>query len=138
MIRTHIERKDLISVKLSRKAPCLSHCFFADNAILFFKASEVNCRVVKMISEVYCKALGQMVNLEKSSVFFLVNTFARARNLILACLGIKYFDQVGKYLRLLVIWGRSKSVALAFVRERIGLKLQGWKQKLLSFAGREV
>lgn len=62
----------------------------------------------------------------------------RVKNEVSASLGIRYFDQTGKYLGLLVIWGRSKVAALAFVRDKIGVKLQGWKQHLLSFAGREV
>lgn len=71
MIQTHVNPKELFGVKLARKAPVLSHCFFADDAILFLKAESINCKILRKILEVYCKASGQLVNLEKSSIFFL-------------------------------------------------------------------
>lgn len=37
-----------------------------------------------------------------------------------------------------ILWGRSKSEALAFVRDRVKSKVQGWKHALLSHGGREV
>lgn len=37
-----------------------------------------------------------------------------------------------------MLWGSSKQQALAFVRDRIGKKVQGWQKKCLSFSGREV
>ncbi|KAK4263572.1 hypothetical protein QN277_028965 [Acacia crassicarpa] len=42
MLQKHVARKDLKGVKLARDAPVLSHCFFADDAILFASAEESN------------------------------------------------------------------------------------------------
>lgn len=105
----------------------MSHCFFADDAILFLSADEINCKILKRILEMYCKESGQLVNLEKSTIFFSANTPSKIKDSVSACLGITYSDQVGKYLGLPVIWGRSKAAALAVVSDKIGLKLQGWK-----------
>lgn len=50
----------------------------------------------------------------------------------------------GKYFGLPIItgrvnsWGRSKREALAYIKDRLIGKMQGWKQCLLSPAGREV
>lgn len=71
-------------------------------------------------------------------MFFSAHTPLNVRDAILACLKIKHSEQVGKYLGLPMLWGRLKLASLAIVRDKIGLKLQGWKQKLLSFAGREA
>ncbi|XP_021763062.1 uncharacterized protein LOC110727505 [Chenopodium quinoa] len=47
-------------------------------------------------------------------------------------------DKHEKYLGLLTIIGRSKRVVFNCIKERIWKKMQGWKGKLLSQAGREV
>ena len=43
-----------------------------------------------------------------------------------------------KYLGLPTVVGRNKKASLNFIKERVWSKLQGWKEKLLSQAGREV
>jgi hypothetical protein len=43
-----------------------------------------------------------------------------------------------KYLGLLVYMGRSKAQTFAYLKDRIWKKIQGWKIKLLSKAGKEV
>ena len=43
-----------------------------------------------------------------------------------------------KYLGLPAVVGRNKKVSLNFIKERVWSKLQGWEEKLLSQAGREV
>ena len=43
-----------------------------------------------------------------------------------------------KYLGLLVMVGRNKKASLRYIKERVWNKLQGWKEKLLSQAGREI
>lgn len=42
-------------------------------------------------------------------------------------MGISNFEDPGKYLGLPTMWGRSKKQALAFVKDRIASKVQGWK-----------
>ncbi|KAK4254083.1 hypothetical protein QN277_009512 [Acacia crassicarpa] len=138
MLQMHIDKAELKGIKLARSAPTLSHCFFADDAVLFLKADELNCKVLRMILGIYCKASGQLINLDKSSLYFSANTPTEVKERVAACLGVTYTDSAGKYLGLPTIWGRSKAGALAFVRDKIGLKLKGWKQKLLTFAGRET
>ena len=43
-----------------------------------------------------------------------------------------------KYLGLLAVVRRNKKASLNFIKEKVWNKLQGWKEKLLSQAGREV
>jgi hypothetical protein len=46
--------------------------------------------------------------------------------------------QAEKYLGLPLMIGRDKSKAFSAIKERVGLKLHGWKEKLLSQAVNEV
>lgn len=70
--------------------------------------------------------------------FFSANVGVEMSSNICSSLGINMAESPGKYLGLPVLWGRSKVEALGFVRDRVSSKVQGWKQELLSQAGREV
>ena len=43
-----------------------------------------------------------------------------------------------KYLDLLVVVGRNRKSSLNFIKEMVWRKLQEWKEKLLSQAGRDI
>ena len=53
-------------------------------------------------------------------------------------LGVPVIRQYEKYLSLLAFVGRAKKQSFVYIKERIWKKLQGWKEKLLSQAGREI
>ena len=53
-------------------------------------------------------------------------------------LGVSEIKDYEKYLGLSVMVGRKKKESFIYIKERIWGKLQGWKEKLLSQAGREV
>lgn len=53
-------------------------------------------------------------------------------------LGMPQVQDPGNYLGIPTIWGRSKRETLAFVKDKVLVKIQGWKQGFLSLAGREV
>ena len=43
-----------------------------------------------------------------------------------------------KYLGFLAVVGRNKHASLNYIKDRVWGKLQGWKEKMLSQAGKEV
>ena len=53
-------------------------------------------------------------------------------------LGPRQDAQPKNYLGLPSIIGRSKKQVFNKVKERVGKKLMGWKEKLLSIRGREI
>ena len=57
---------------------------------------------------------------------------------IKALLGVPEIKQYEKYLGLPSFVGRRKRASLAYIKDCIWSKLQGWKEKLLSQVGREV
>ncbi|XP_071938995.1 uncharacterized protein [Coffea arabica] len=130
--------KELTGVKISRGAPVITHLFFADDSLVFCKASKQEAEKLIMILKEYEEATGQLINLEKSSVFFSKNTMPDVREEVCQALGsIKQVEQ-GKYLGLPMIITKSKSQVFGFIRNSIDKKLQGWKNKLLSQAGKEI
>lgn len=112
--------------------------FFADDSLLFAKASVSECSVIADIISKYERASGKSVNLDKTDVVFSKCMDVSRRETIVNTLGVKEVERHEKYLGLPTIIGRSKKAIFASLKERIWKKLQGWKEKLLSRPGKEV
>ncbi|XP_071939027.1 uncharacterized mitochondrial protein AtMg00310-like [Coffea arabica] len=93
---------------------------------------------VKSILTKYGNASGQVVNYEKSALFFSKNTKERMKQEISESLDNMKEAVNGTYLGLPMAIGRSKAQVFGFVKNKISSKLQGWKQRLLSEGGKEV
>ncbi|CAN6543868.1 unnamed protein product [Malus baccata var. baccata] len=138
LIQKAVHDKLLDGVKLGASGPIISHIFFADDTLLFLKADGKNCRNLGDLINMYCDASGQLVNFQKSSVYFGANIPKRVSAELANILRVQVVHDPGAYLGVPAIWGRSKKRGLAYIKEKIMGKVQGWKHKLLSTAGREV
>ncbi|XP_050260094.1 uncharacterized protein LOC126705233 [Quercus robur] len=123
---------------LYKNGPKISHLFFADDTVLFCQATKRDLDVIQSILVLYEKASGQKLNREKTSVFFSKATPTERKIEIINELGVSEVREYEKYLGLPAVVGRNKKASLNFIKERVWNKLQGWKEKLLSQAGREV
>ena len=83
-------------------------------------------------------ASGQKINSEKTTIFFSKNVPMSAKEQIKNLLGVPEIREYEKYLGLLAVVGRNKRASLNYIKDRVWGKLQGWKEKLLSQAGKEV
>lgn len=128
----------LHGISIARGAPNISHLFFADDSIIFSRATEEATTTIKQILLHYEDLSGQKVNIEKSEISFSSKLEPRLRHRIKAALGFVEVDMHGKYLGLPTIFDKSKRISFAALRDRVWRKLQGWKEKLLSRAGKEV
>ncbi|XP_058222888.1 uncharacterized protein LOC131332605 [Rhododendron vialii] len=81
---------------------------------------------------------GQMVNRDKSSLFFSPNTPANVKQGILEALNIRFENHGGKYLGLPSIIGRSKIGVFKYVKDWVIDKLKSWKDTVLNLAGKET
>ncbi|CAL2265654.1 unnamed protein product [Prunus armeniaca] len=64
-ISTLVNEGELAGVKVARGAPVLSHIFFADDSLFFFKDEDSNYAHLKRILYEYCLASGQEINFQK-------------------------------------------------------------------------
>ncbi|VVA38287.1 PREDICTED: reverse mRNAase, partial [Prunus dulcis] len=64
----------LQGIKLSRSGPTLSHLMFADDTLIFLRATEHNYRNMVQLLNAYCRASEQQISLAKSTIFFSPNT----------------------------------------------------------------
>lgn len=123
---------------LARGAPTLTHLLFADDALLFSKASPQNAFELVRVLNLYSRCSGQRINLAKSGL--ICGKFVRedCKQNLSRMLGMECWENPGKYLGLPGDWGRSKSNGLDWIKERVVSKLQGWREGLLNQAGKEV
>ena len=129
---------DIKGVAICRNRPRVSHLFFANDNVLFYHATEAECHRILEILAVYERGSGQKINREKTNIFFSSNTQAHVKAQIQALLGVPAIHQYEKYLGLPALVGRAKKQSFIYIKERVWKKLQGWEEKLLSQARREV
>jgi hypothetical protein len=79
-----------------------------------------------------------MINKDKSSIMFSKNTRTQERRKFMDVLELTQESMNAKYLGLPVYMGRSKASLFTYLKERVWKKIQGWKEKLLSKAGKET
>ena len=90
------------------------------------------------ILSTYERASGQKINFNKSEVSFSKLVDVNRRKEIKELFGFREVDRHEKYLGLPTVIGRSKKMVFGVLTERVWKKLQGWEEKLLSRAGKEV
>ena len=138
LIHDAARNNQLHGISICRGAPKITQLFFANDSLLFCRANGNECSKLKEILSLYESALGQKINIDKSSIFFSPNTSQELKDDIINILGSMHDSNHTKYLGLPSIIGRSKKLVFVEIKEKVGKKLAGWKGKLLLVGGKEV
>ena len=138
LIQSAVDKGQIEGVKICRGDPRLSHLFFVEDSLIFGKAMLKDCDALQRLLAVYEKASGQKLNHAKTSLFFNSNTSREVQEEIKNQFGAQIINQHDKYLGLPSLVGRNKRTTFNAIKEKLGKVLVGWKEKLLSKAGKEV
>ncbi|XP_050211436.1 uncharacterized protein LOC126661625 [Mercurialis annua] len=138
LLRQGERRGSLTGGRVCRGGPRINHLFFADDSMLFAKATARECQDLKNIISLYERASGQVVNYDKSEILFSSRVAAVNRREVQQILGMKEVVKFKKYLGMPTMVGRSKKPIFDFLKDRLHKRISGWKEKFLSKAGKEV
>lgn len=125
-------------VRVGVHAPWISHLLFADDCIIFSEASQRGAQRLQEILDVYSRGSGQLVNRDKSAVFFSKKCNESMKEEVRLTLTIEKEALAEKYLGLPTAVGRSTSEAFEFMPSRIWNLIGNWSGREASCAGREV
>jgi hypothetical protein len=130
--------RQLQGLSISRGGPKLTHLFFADDCVLFCRATIMECNTILDILRRYERALVQQINQDKTTLFFSASTASITQEEIKNALQLPDIKHYETYLGLPSMVGWSKYASFSQKKERMWRKVQGWKEKLLTQAGKET
>lgn len=130
--------KSLEGFSLCKYGPKISHILFADDSLLFCRARVEDVSKILETLGKYERASGQELNANKTTIFFGGKVTDSAKLQVQNLLGVPEIMEYEKYLGLPTVVGRHKKASFNYIKDRVWGKLQGWKEKLLSQAGKEV
>lgn len=126
----------LHGIKIGKTSPAISYILFADDILLFYRANLDDVKGILECLDKFCRWTGQKINFAKSGCFFLKNTPRKVKSEIKKLCGLKEISKEAKYLGNSLFHGRQHSKDYEDLKNKVESKLQGWKAKLLSQAGK--
>jgi len=124
--------------KIARSCAPLNHLLFADDLVIFTTTTSSEASLIKSCLDKYGLWSGQTVNIHKSHILFSKNTSPATISAIQAILPYARTPASARHLGLPLLIGPSKSTAFSDILEKVQGKIEGWRSKTLSQAGKTV
>ncbi|KAI0501031.1 hypothetical protein KFK09_019249 [Dendrobium nobile] len=112
----------------------ISHLLYADDLLVFGKASIENAQILMDLLSCFADISGLKVNNDKNTILFSRNVLNV--HCISSILNIPITSYLIKYLGIPIFHRRLKLIDFQPLLQKIYSSLDGWKAKTLSFAGR--
>lgn len=132
------ESKQLIHGLRFRRDLSFTHLLFADDSLIFTKATTDDCSNLKALFDCYAAASGQIFNYDKSSMFFSGDISDSQMGTIKNIFQLHVVSRHEKYLGLPSMVGRNKKSFFKDIELRVMNKISSWNSKLFSSGGKEV
>jgi len=122
----------------SKESPTIMHLFFANDSLLFARASLKDCETLQNILLTFGKASGQEVNFAKLALCCSRKVSITIAKNLASFLGVQLVPRHERYLGIPCAISRSKSKTFSNIIDIIWNKLKGWKSRLFSVGGKEI
>ncbi|GMJ05563.1 hypothetical protein HRI_004225500 [Hibiscus trionum] len=138
LIRSKLRRGQLRGAVIARNAPPITHLLFADDCLLFGDATAAGASILRDILITYSHASGQLINFDKSGVFFSSNVIEENRSDVCRILNVNSSTNMERYFGLPPIIGRNKKAAFEDLFGKVLKRSNLLSARLLSAGGKEV
>lgn len=112
------------------------HLMFADDLLLFVKASTDQITVIKEALRRFYLASGQKFS--EAKIMFSSRNVIASREAIKACCSFNFTDNLGKYLGVPLLHGRESKRVYYGIIDKVKVGLSGWSASSLSLADRTI
>jgi hypothetical protein len=138
ILRIETENGNITPLKVARNAHGISNLLFADDCLLFFKATKEEAttvdRALTMFQDGTCQLLSQR---RKCSVLFSQDFPSATRDVVKAVLKVSSSTFEEKYLGLSTPEGRMKSEHFQPIMNRFTKRLTNWAEKFMSHGAKD-
>ncbi|XP_062145461.1 uncharacterized protein LOC133852722 [Alnus glutinosa] len=138
MLKRSSREGAITGVPISRGGTRIQHLLFADDSLIFCPANCMERDHIHWLLGKYEEASGQQINRDKTGLFFSWNTKAAVQGNIVEGTGVSSTGCYEKYLGLPTLIGRSRVSTFNGINDRIWKRINGWKEKFLSHARKEI
>ncbi|XP_020412870.1 uncharacterized protein LOC109947336 [Prunus persica] len=138
LLRGAERRGDLVGVQVARGAPSVTHLLFADDSILFMKATNEACMALETLFQTYEEVTGQQISYSKSALSLSPNATRADFDMIEGVLNVLVVQCHENYLGLPTIAGMGRKQLFQHLKDKLWKHISGWKEKLLSRAGKKI
>jgi hypothetical protein len=138
LLKHEVDQNRITPIKVCRRAPGVSHLLFADDTLLFFKATEEEALCVKNTLDKYASCTGQLINPNKCSILFSGLCPQNTQTSIRSLLHVEHHEFEEKYLGLPTPDGRMHKGKFENLQSQLCKRLIEWGDGLLAQSAREV
>jgi hypothetical protein len=128
----------LQGLQIARNCSAIHHLLFADDLLIFGKATVSVAASIKSCLDKYYKCYGQSINASKSSIRFSKNILPSKIAVISNIFPYPSNHGTFIYLGLPILMGNSKKRAFQGIMDKVLSRIAGWRVKTLSQAGRLI
>ncbi|XP_057790741.1 uncharacterized protein LOC131007841 [Salvia miltiorrhiza] len=136
LFKNCVTSSHLSPMVMSRENPFPTHLFYADDILVFCKASVRNAETIKHILEFYGSLSGQICSSQKSYIYFLNRVTTPLRRAIGHIINFPIGNFPFIYLGVPLFVGKVRASYLRSIHDRIINKFSTWRGRHLSMAGR--
>jgi ribonuclease HI len=138
VLKEEINKGSITPLKVARGAPGISNLLFADDSLLFFKASVEEARAVDSTLKLFQRCTGQLLSPSKCSILFSSICPEAIQLQVKSTLAVTNTTFEEKYLGLPTPQGRIKNGNFQPIMARFGKRLTNWDERFMSCAAKDT